>query len=141
MAEERSQNNATPPQPRRRRIIAALTGATGSILGIKILIAFRRLNIETHLIISKWAESTLKYETSYTATNVRALADHVYNNHDMAALIATGPYRVDGMIVVTCSMKTLAGINSDLCDTLIARAAEVMIKERRKPVLAAENVR
>ncbi|KAI8265743.1 Flavin prenyltransferase PAD1 [Colletotrichum sp. SAR 10_98] len=117
----------------------ALTGATGSILGIKTLIALRRLNIETHLIISKWADSTLKYETSYTATNVRALADHVYNNHDMAAPIASGSYRVDGMIVVPCSMKTLAAINSGRCDTLIARAADVIIKERRKLVLAARE--
>ncbi|KAI8295506.1 Flavin prenyltransferase PAD1 [Colletotrichum sp. SAR11_240] len=120
-------------------MIVALTGATGSILGIKTLIALRRLNIETHLIISKWADSTLKYETSYTATNVRALADHVYNNHDMAAPIASGSHRVDGMIVVPCSMKTLAAINSGLCDTLIARAADVIIKERRKLVLAARE--
>ncbi|KAF3805991.1 Flavin prenyltransferase PAD1 [Colletotrichum gloeosporioides] len=139
MAQESSPNNATPPQPRRKRMIVALTGATGSILGIKTLIALRRLNIETHLIISKWADSTLKYETSYTATNVRALADHVYNNHDMAAPIASGSYRVDGMIVVPCSMKTLAAINSGLCDTLIARAADVIIKERRKLVLAARE--
>ncbi|KAF5521405.1 Flavin prenyltransferase PAD1 [Colletotrichum aenigma] len=139
MTEESSRNNATPPQPRRKRMIVALTGATGSILGIKTLIALRRLNIETHLIISKWADSTLKYETSYTAINVRALADHVYNNHDMAALIASGSYRVDGMVVVPCSMKTLAAINSGLCDTLIARAADVIIKERRKLVLAARE--
>lgn len=139
MTEESSRNNATPPQPRRKRMIVALTGATGSILGIKTLIALRRLNIETHLIISKWADSTLKYETSYTATNVRALADHVYNNHDMAAPIASGSYRVDGMVVVPCSMKTLAAINSGLCDTLIARAADVIIKERRKLVLAARE--
>ncbi|KAF4827351.1 Flavin prenyltransferase PAD1 [Colletotrichum tropicale] len=139
MTEESCRNNATPPQPRRKRMIVALTGATGSILGIKTLIALRRLNIETHLIISKWADSTLKYETSYTATNVRALADHVYNNHDMAAPIASGSYRVDGMIVVPCSMKTLAAINSGLCDTLIARAADVIIKERRKLVLAARE--
>ncbi|KAF4890174.1 Flavin prenyltransferase PAD1 [Colletotrichum fructicola] len=139
MTEESSRNNAAPPQPRRKRMIVALTGATGSILGIKTLIALRRLNIETHLIISKWADSTLKYETSYTATNIRALADHVYNNHDMAAPIASGSYRVDGMIVVPCSMKTLAAINSGLCDTLIARAADVIIKERRKLVLAARE--
>ncbi|KAL3293972.1 phenylacrylic acid decarboxylase [Colletotrichum asianum] len=139
MTEESSRNNATPPQPRRKRMIVALTGATGSILGIKTLIALRRLNIETHLIISKWADSTLKYETSYTATNVRALADHVYNNHDMAAPIASGSYRVDGMIVVPCGMETLAAINSGLFDTLFARAADVIIKERRKLVLAARE--
>lgn len=126
-------------QTRRKRIIVAFTGATGSILGIKALIALRRLNIETHLIISRWAESTLKYETEYTVANVRALADHVYNNHDMSAPISSGSYRVDGMIVVPCSMKTLAAINAGLCDTLIARAADVIIKERRKLLLVARE--
>lgn len=139
MSSSESFNGSEPRQPPRKTIIVALTGATGSILGIKALIALRRLNIETHLIISKWAESTLKYETDYTVANVRALADHVYNNHDMSAPIASGSYRVDGMIVVPCSMKTLAAINAGLCDTLIARAADVIIKERRKLLLVARE--
>ena len=103
-------------QPRRRRIIIALTGATGSILGIKTLITLRQLNVETHLIISKWAEATIKYETDYTVANVRALADHVYNVHDMAAPISSGSFRVDGMAVVPCSVKTLAAVSSGFCD-------------------------
>lgn len=139
MSSRESFNCLESRQPRRKRIIVALTGATGSILGIKALIALRRLNIETHLIISKWAESTLKYETDYTVANLRALADHVYNNHDMSAPIASGSYRVDGMIVVPCSMKTLAAINAGLCDTLIARAADVIVKERRKLLLVARE--
>ncbi|KAL0939629.1 phenylacrylic acid decarboxylase [Colletotrichum truncatum] len=139
MTTENNHNGGNTHTPRRKRMIVALTGATGSILGIKTLIALRRLNIETHVIISKWAESTLKYETNYTVANVRALADHVYSNHDMAAPIASGSFRVDGMIVVPCSMKTLAAINTGLCDTLIARAADVIIKERRKLVLAARE--
>lgn len=77
------------PPPRRRRIIVAFTGATGSILGIKTLLALRRLNIETHLVISKWAEATIKYETDYTIPNIRALADQVYNINDMSAPIAS----------------------------------------------------
>lgn len=132
-------NSSTTHQSRRKRIIVAFTGATGSILGIKALIALRHLNIETHLIISKWAESTLKYETDYTVANVRALADHVYNNHDMFAPVASGSYRVDGMVVVPCSMKTVAANNAGLCDTLIARAADVIIKERRKLLLVARE--
>lgn len=139
MSSQGKPNGSTPHQPRRKRFIVAFTGATGSILGIKTLIALRRLNIETHLIISKWAESTLKYETDYTIANLRALADHVYNNHDMSAPIASGSYRVDGMIVVPCSMKTLAAVNAGLCDTLIARAADVVIKERRRLVLVARE--
>ncbi|KAM0471293.1 hypothetical protein ACHAPX_009476 [Trichoderma viride] len=128
-----------PPQPRRKRIIVAMTGATGTILGIKLLIALRRLNVETHLVISKWAEQTLKYETDYHPSNVRALADHVYNINDMAAAISSGSFRVDGMIVVPCSMKTLASITTGLCDDLISRAADVMLKERRKLVLVARE--
>lgn len=126
-------------QTRRRKLVVAMTGATGSILGIKMLIALRRLNVETHLIISKWAEATVKYETDYTIANIRALADHVYNIHDMAAPISSGSFRVDGMIVVPCSVKTLAAINSGICDDLISRAADVMLKERRRLVLAVRE--
>ncbi|KAK1242920.1 hypothetical protein MKX08_005732 [Trichoderma sp. CBMAI-0020] len=128
-----------PPQPRRKRIVVAMTGATGTILGIRLLIALRRLNVETHLVISKWAEQTLKYETDYHPSNVRALADHVYGINDMAAAISSGSFRVDGMIVVPCSMKTLASITTGLCDDLISRAADVMLKERRKLVLVARE--
>jgi phenylacrylic acid decarboxylase len=117
-------------------MIVALTGATGSILGIKTLITLRHLNVETHLIISKWAEATIKYETDYTVANVRALADYVYNVNDMAAPISSGSFRVDGMVVVPCSVKTLAAINSGFCDDLIGRAADVVLKERRRLVLA-----
>ncbi|KAJ5732115.1 hypothetical protein N7493_003596 [Penicillium malachiteum] len=129
---------ATRPA-RRRRIIVALVGASGSILGIRTLIALRRLNIETHLIISRWAEATVKYETDYTIPNIRALADHVYSIHDMSAPIASGSFRVDGMIVVPCSVKTLAAINAGICDDLICRAADVVLKERRKLVLAVRE--
>lgn len=129
----------TQVAPRRRRIIVAFTGATGSILGIKTLIALRNLNIETHLVVSKWAEATIKYETDYTIPNIRSLADHVYNINDMSAPIASGSFRVDGMIVVPCSVKTLASINSGICDDLISRAADVILKERRRLVLAVRE--
>ncbi|KAF3057637.1 Flavin prenyltransferase PAD1 [Trichoderma lentiforme] len=132
-------HNISRSQTRRKRIIVAMTGATGTILGIKLLIALRRLNIETHLVMSKWAEATLKYETDYHASNVRALADHTYNINDMAAPIASGSFRVDGMIVVPCSMKTLASISTGLCDDLISRAADVILKERRRLVLVARE--
>ncbi|KAL6918274.1 hypothetical protein ACHAP8_007530 [Fusarium lateritium] len=128
-----------PKSTRRKRIIVALTGATGSILGIKALIVLRRLNVETHLIISKWAENTLKYETDYTVANIRALADATYSNHDLAAPIASGSFRVDGMIVVPCSMKTLSAISTGYCDDLISRAADVMMKERHRLVLVTRE--
>ncbi|KAF4954215.1 hypothetical protein FGADI_5428 [Fusarium gaditjirri] len=124
---------------RRKRIVVGITGATGAILGVKILIALRRLNVESHLIISKWAEATIKYETDYSPKNVRALADHVHSIHDMAAPVSSGSFKTDGMIVVPCSMKTLAAISAGYCDELISRTADVMLKERRKLVLVARE--
>lgn len=131
---------AAPSPPKsRRRIVVAMTGATGAILGIKVLIALRRLNVETHLVMSKWAEATIKYETDYHPSNVRALADKVHNANDMAAPVASGSFQTDGMIVVPCSMKTLAGITSGFCDDLISRTADVMLKERRRLVLVTRE--
>ncbi|SPJ87965.1 probable 3-octaprenyl-4-hydroxybenzoate carboxy-lyase [Fusarium torulosum] len=120
----------------RKKIIVALTGATGAVIGIHILSTLRHLNVETHLIISKWAAETIKYETDYTPAAVRALADHVYNPSDLAAPIASGSCHVDGMIVAPCSVKTLAAINAGICDDLITRAADVCLKERRRLVLS-----
>lgn len=128
-----------PPAQRRKRIVVAMTGATGAILGIKCLIALRRLNVETHLVMSKWAEATIKYETDYHPSNVKALADHVHSINDMAAPISSGSFKADGMIVVPCSMKTLAAIHSGFCDDLISRTADVMLKERRRLVLVARE--
>jgi 4-hydroxy-3-polyprenylbenzoate decarboxylase len=107
-----------------------MSGATGALMGIKLLIALRRLNIETHLIISKWAEATIKYETDYHPSNVKALADYTYNINDLAAPVSSGSFKTDGMIIVPCSMKTLAAIHSGFCDDLISRTADVMLKER-----------
>ncbi|KAK7434403.1 3-octaprenyl-4-hydroxybenzoate carboxy-lyase UbiX [Colletotrichum acutatum] len=123
----------------RKKIIVALTGATGAQIGIHVLQTLRRLNVETHLIISKWAAETIKWETDYTPAAVKALADHAYNSHDLAAPIASGSYRVDGMIVVPCSVKTLAAINAGICDDLVLRAADVCLKERRRLVLSVRE--
>lgn len=112
-----------------------MTGATGALLGIKALIALRRLNVETHLILSHWAEATIRYETDYTPAAVRALADHSYSNRDQAAPISSGSFHADGMVVLPCSVKTMAAINAGYCDDLISRAADVVLKERRRLVL------
>ncbi|KAH7026687.1 flavoprotein [Microdochium trichocladiopsis] len=125
-------NDAAP----RKKIIVALTGATGAQIGIHVLQTLRRLNVETHLIISKWAAETIKWETDYTPAAVKALADHTHSSHDLAAPISSGSYRVDGMIVVPCSVKTLAAINAGICDDLVTRAADVCLKERRRLVLS-----
>ncbi|CVK90767.1 PAD1-Phenylacrylic acid decarboxylase [Fusarium proliferatum] len=140
-AEYACTNISTSPNPclRRKRIVVGITGATGAVLGIKILIALRRLNIESHLIISKWAEATIKYETDYSPKNVRALADYTHSINDMAAPVSSGSFKTDGMIVVPCSMKTLSAISSGYCDDLISRTADVMLKERRKLVLVARE--
>ncbi|RBR26102.1 uncharacterized protein FIESC28_01130 [Fusarium coffeatum] len=111
----------------RKKIVAAFTGATGAV-GIHISSTLRHLNVETHLIISKWAAETIKYETDYTSTAVRALEDHVYNPSDLAAPIASGSFHVDGMIVAPCSVETLAAINAGICDDLISRTADVRLK-------------
>ncbi|GJC85495.1 flavin prenyltransferase PAD1, mitochondrial [Colletotrichum liriopes] len=123
----------------RKKIVVAITGATGAQIGIHILQTLRRLNVETHLIISKWAAETIKYETDYTPSAVKALADHAYSAHDLAAPIASGSYRVDGMIVAPCSVKTLAAINAGICDDLVTRAADVCLKERRRLVLSVRE--
>lgn len=128
-------NNETP----RKKIIVALTGATGAQIGIHTLLTLRRLNVETHLIISKWAGETIKWETDYTPASIRALADYSYSAHDMSAAISSGSCKVDGMIVIPCSVKTLAGINAGICDDLITRAADVCLKERRRLVLSVRE--
>lgn len=126
-------------KPRRKRIVVAITGATGALLGIKTLLALRHLNIETHLILSKWGEATLKHETDYKPSTLKALASYTHSIHDMAAPISSGSFKTDGMIIVPCSMKTLAAINSGCCDDLISRTADVMLKERRRVVLVARE--
>lgn len=126
-------------EQRRKRIIVAVTGATGAQIGIQLLQTLRRLNVETHVIVSKWAGETIKWETDYTAAAVRALADFSYSPHDLSAPIASGSYQVDGMIVAPCSVKTLAAINAGLCDELVSRAADVCLKERRRVVLSVRE--
>ncbi|RFU77287.1 3-octaprenyl-4-hydroxybenzoate carboxy-lyase [Trichoderma arundinaceum] len=128
-----------PEQRQRRRIVVAITGATGVQIGIQTLLALRKLNVETHLIISKWGAETIKYETDYTATTIKALADFSYNSHDLGAPISSGSYKIDGMIVAPCSVKTLAAINAGICDDLITRAADVCLKERRRLVLSVRE--
>lgn len=120
-------------------MIVTLTGAIGSVLRIKPLVSLRQLNVETHSIISKWVEASIKHETDYAISNVHALAGHIYNTCDRVAPIFTGLFSVTGMIVVPCSAKSLASINSSICDDLVFRAADVMFKEWRRLVLGSEE--
>jgi 4-hydroxy-3-polyprenylbenzoate decarboxylase len=117
------------------RLVIGMTGATGAILGIRVLEALRELDVETHLVLSHWARATIELETGWSVSEVRALATHVYAANDQAAPISSGSFRADGMIVVPASMKTVAAIRTGYGEGLIARAADVTIKERRKLVL------
>ncbi|MGB3785143.1 non-oxidative hydroxyarylic acid decarboxylases subunit B [Priestia megaterium] len=117
------------------KIAVGITGATGAILGIRILELLKKASVETHLVMSPWAHATIKLETPYSVQQVEALADYCYSYQDQAAKISSGSFRIDGMIVSPCSMKTLASIRMGLADNLIARTADVMLKERKPLVL------
>ena len=120
-------------------IIVALSGATGSIYGVRLLERLREAGVETHLVISRWGVRTLLHETSYSKEQVEALATKAYAPGDMGAAISSGSFQTDGMIVAPCSAKTLAAIAHGVGDNLIHRAADVILKERRKLVLAVRE--
>ena len=117
------------------RIIVAMTGATGAIYGIKLLECLRSKGGKAHLIMSKWAEKTIRTETNYPLKRVRALAAHCYDVDDLSAPIASGSYLASGMVIVPCTMKTLSAISHGYAHNLICRAADITIKEKRKLVL------
>ena len=121
------------------RLIVALSGATGSIYGVRLLECLRDAGVETHVVISRWGVRTLLHETSYSKEQVEALATKAYAPGDMGAAISSGSFRTDGMIVAPCSAKTLAAIAHGVGDNLIHRAADVILKERRKLVLAVRE--
>ena len=119
-----------------RRLIVAITGATGSIYGVRLLETLRRLGgVETHLLVSSAGWLNIQHELDLDKTTIHALADVVHNVRDVGASIASGSFATDGMIVAPCSMKTLASIALGLSDNLITRAADVVLKERRRLVL------
>lgn len=117
------------------RLVVGMTGATGAILGVRFLQALHAQGVEIHLVVSKWARATLQMETDYKVDQILALASKVYSERDQAAAISSGSFRTDGMAVVPCSMKTLAAIRMGYAEELVARAADVTLKERRRLVL------
>jgi 4-hydroxy-3-polyprenylbenzoate decarboxylase len=116
-----------------KKIVIGITGASGTIYALALLKALSdNPNVETHLVMSKWAKENLSVEaTGYTLADVRNLADYTYDERDMGARIASGSFRHDGMVVVPASMKSIASIATGLGDTLVGRAADVTLKERR----------
>lgn len=117
------------------QIVVGISGASGSIYGIRLLEVLRDLGIRSHLIMTDMSEKNIEIEANHDVDYVRSLATEVHDLGNLAASIASGSYRVDGMIVAPCSMKTLAGIASGFSDNLLLRAADVMIKEKRPLVL------
>jgi 4-hydroxy-3-polyprenylbenzoate decarboxylase len=124
------------PDPQPRRLVVAITGATGAVYGVRLLQHLSSTpGIETHLVVSDAAVLTLHQETGLQRREVEALAHVVHKNRDIGAAIASGSFQSDGMIIAPCSMKTLASVALGMSDNLIARAADVVLKERRRLVL------
>ena len=118
-----------------RPLLVALTGATGVIYGVELLRVLKRIDQPTHLVISEAAAMTLAMETACSLDEIRALADVVYSNKDIGAAVASGTFLTRGMIVAPCSIKTLSAVANSYSSNLIARAADVTLKERRPLVL------
>lgn len=114
------------------KIIIGITGASGAIYGISLLKTLKTLAVESHLIISKAAHLTIATETNFTTKDIISLADYSYNCGDIGARISSGSFRTSGMIIAPCSMKTLSAIANGFEDTLVNRAASVVIKEKRQ---------
>ena len=127
------------PSAAPRRLIVGITGASGSIYGIRLLEMLRGGDVETHLVMSQWAARTLVHETSYSVQQVQELATEKYAIGDVGAAPASGSFLTMGMVVVPCSMRTLGAIAHGVGDNLIHRAADVVLKERRRLVLAVRE--
>ena len=118
------------------QLIVGMSGASGVIYGIRLLqVLQQESNIETHLILSDSAKLNIAVETQFSAKAVQAMADHVHSNKDIGATIASGSFKSNGMIIAPCSIKTLSAVANCYADSLIVRAADVMLKERRRLVL------
>jgi 4-hydroxy-3-polyprenylbenzoate decarboxylase len=119
-----------------KKLIVGISGASGVIYGIRLLEVLRDIaEVETHLVMSSAAAITMGFETDYSVEEVNALADVTYRFKDIAARISSGSFKTDGMVVSPCSMKTLAGIAYSFSDNLLLRAADVVLKDRRRLVL------
>jgi flavin prenyltransferase len=116
-------------------VVVGMSGATGAIYGIRLLEVLGEIGVETHLVISSWAEATIRAETSHKPDEVRALADHVHDEDDLSSPLAEPSFATAGMVVAPCSMRTLATIANGLAENLLQRAAEIHLQERRRLTL------
>jgi 4-hydroxy-3-polyprenylbenzoate decarboxylase len=122
-----------------KRLIVGMTGATGAVFGVRLLEILAETEIETHLVVSKWAQRTLEHETGLTLRHLQGLADHSYGSAEMSAAISSGSFRTDGMVILPCSVRSLAAIAGGMGDHLVHRAADVILKERRKLVVVVRE--
>ncbi|MDB5898721.1 MAG: 3-octaprenyl-4-hydroxybenzoate carboxy-lyase [Ramlibacter sp.] len=124
-----------PCTPARARLIVGISGASGAVYGLRLLAMLKQLGVESHLVLSKSAQVTLGHESELTVAQVKALADYSYSATDIAARIASGSFKTLGMVVAPCSIKTLSEIATGVTGNLLSRAADVVLKERRRLVL------
>ena len=127
------------PDPQFSRLIVGISGATGSLYGIRLLQALQGSDVETHLIVSRWGARTLVHETPYTLDEVQRMAACHYSPGDQGAPVSSGSFLAKGMVVAPCSMRTLAAIAHGQGEHLIHRAADVILKERRRLVLVVRE--
>jgi len=121
------------------KLVVGITGSTGVIYGIKLLEVLKEKNIQTHLILTEWAQKCIAMETDYKLDQIKSLATIISDETNMAASVSSGTHKIDGMIVIPCSMKTLSSIANGYDETLVARAAGVTLKESRKLVLVTRE--
>lgn len=129
-----TEQNTSPP-----RLVVGMTGASGAILGIRLLEVLKSTTIETHLVLSDSARLTIQRETDHQVEDVLSLAHTIYDIHDIGASIASGSFRTIGMVVIPCSIKTLSAVANSVADDLIVRAADVTLKEGRPLVLVVRE--
>ena len=132
---EPSQDSRTGP----RRLVVGITGASGIIYGVRLLQALRAMQVETHLVMTAPAETTLSQEMSMAPAEIKAIATRYYDPDDFAAAIASGSFATDGMVVAPCSIKSLSGIANSYTDNLLIRAADVTLKEGRTLILVVRE--
>jgi flavin prenyltransferase len=123
-----------------RVLVVGISGASGAIYGVRLLeVLAERSDVETHLVMSSGAETTIRYETGREPADVAKLADVTYGERDLAAAVASGSFLTHGMVVAPCSMRTLSGVANSAADNLLVRAADVHLKERRPLVLVVRE--
>lgn len=117
------------------KLVVGISGATGAIYAIRTLQALKAVRIETHLVLTGSAKGTIEMETEFTVKEVESLADYVHDNRDIGAAISSGSFKTDGMIIAPCSIKSLSALANSYNDSLLVRAADVVLKEKRKLVV------